>query len=36
MGIYLLKKYKHQFYCSRPNPYSGIPVKSVGTYEVYT
>jgi hypothetical protein len=27
MGTYLLKKYKHQFYHSRPNPYSGIPVK---------
>ncbi len=29
MGTYLLKKYKHQFYCSRPNPYSGIPVKAI-------
>jgi hypothetical protein len=27
MGTYLLKKYDRQFYCSRPNPYSSIPVK---------
>ncbi len=27
MGTYLTKKYEHQFYCSRPNPYSGIPAK---------
>ncbi len=27
MGTYLPKKYKNQFYCSRPNPYSGIPVR---------
>jgi hypothetical protein len=27
MGTYLSKKYEHQFDCSRPNPYSGIPVK---------
>ncbi len=27
MGTYQLKKYKRQFYCSCPNPYSGISVK---------
>jgi hypothetical protein len=27
MGTYLLKKYEHQFYCSRLNPYSGKAVK---------
>jgi hypothetical protein len=28
MGTYLLKKYKHQFYHSHPNPYGDIPVNS--------
>jgi hypothetical protein len=27
MGMYLLKKYERQFYCSHPNPYSGKAVK---------
>jgi hypothetical protein len=28
MGTYLLKKYERQFYCSRPNPYSGKAVNA--------
>jgi hypothetical protein len=28
MGMYLPKKYEHQFYCSRLNPYSGKAVNS--------
>jgi hypothetical protein len=28
MGMYLLKKYKHQFYHSHPNPYSGKAVNN--------
>ena len=29
MGMYLLKKYKCQFYCSHPNPYSGTAVNDM-------
>ena len=29
MGTYLLKKYEHQFYRSRPNPYSGKAVNII-------
>jgi hypothetical protein len=37
MGTYVLKKYEHQFYCSRPNPhtYVGIPVNCCCVYYDY-
>jgi hypothetical protein len=36
MGMYLLKKYKRQFYHSRPNPYSGKAVNNSNSNVQFT